>query len=146
MSLLQKSHFLLNIPQKNMTQSKTEAERQEKKIWEILHAHICSCYLKNEKCRRRLQSEDIRIHESYCSFQKLAGINDILCYYLRGSSRSNQPMEGNNGHLNKLYRRCGRGRRTFDRWLEWAKSVEHEPCAFEKLINMTIMQKSIKAA
>ena len=35
-------------------------------------------------------------------------------------------MEGNNGHLNKLYRRGGKGRRTFRRWIKWAQSVEFE--------------------
>ena len=35
-------------------------------------------------------------------------------------------MEGNNGHLNKIFKRYGEGRRTFRKWLLVQKDIEHE--------------------
>ena len=67
-----------------------------------LHLHVKSYYLKNEKMRRRLS------------------------WYLRPDRRSNQVMEGNNGHLNKIFARYGRGRRDFRKWLLCQKDIEHE--------------------
>ena len=49
-----------------------------------------------------------------------------LQYYDDPERRSNQKQEGNNGHLNVIYSRFKKGRRTFERYLHCFQSVEVE--------------------